>query len=361
MTAFTTTTFLRLENADRLLAELLAHFEEHATVIRTDDGARLLTSYGTVAIARQEEGLSIGVSSGSAGALAMIKVFIAEHVFDFAYEPVAMVWSGDGADDQRLPHFQKLRVLAASNFTPRMRRITFRCEDAACFVGEGHYHARLLIPPPGRAPVWPSLAASGRILWPSGGDALTSRVYSIRSVEPARNILTMDIVVHGQGNSPGACFAREARAGDVVGVMGPGGDGRPEAANLLLLGDETALPTIARMLEGLPSTSSADVFVEVQDESDEQTLASNASVRIRWLHRHGVEAGRSDLLGRALREKIAAEGRGGRFVWAGCERGQAEGLRKILREHSSTKSDDHRIIGFWTRQKALGELAEEAT
>ncbi|WP_018390692.1 siderophore-interacting protein [Ancylobacter sp. FA202] len=360
MTAFVTTTFLRFKNAERLLAELLTHFAEHATVIRTDSGARLHTSYGTVDIARQQEGLSVGVSSRSAGALAMIKVFIAEHVFQFAHEPVAMVWSGDGADERRLPNFQRLRVLAASSVTPRMRRITFQCEDAAPFVGESHYHARLLIPPQGRAPIWPSLAASGRIIWPEGKDALTSRVYSIRSVEPARNILTMDIVVHGQGGSPGACFAKDAREDAIVGVLGPGGGGRPDAGNLLLLGDETALPTIARMLENLPSTSSADVFIEVEDEGEEQMLVSNARVRINWLHRHGVEPGRSARLEQILREQAAREAEAGRFVWAGCERGQAERLRNILGERSSMRRSSHHIMGFWTRQKAAYEPVEPA-
>lgn len=354
MTALRTSTLLRLEDSDRLLAELLAHFAEHATVIRTDAGARLLTDYGTVDIARRAEGLSVEVSSGSAGTLAMIKVFIAEHVFEFA-EAAAMVWSGDGADERRLPHFQKLHVLTASSITPRMRRITFRCENAAPFVGETHYQARLLIPPRGRPPVWPSLAANGRILWATGEEALTSRVYTIRSVDPDRNILTMDMVLHGQSGSPGSRFALEARTGDVVGVLGPGGGGRPDARSLLLLGDETALPTIARMLESLPSTASAEVVIEVADDREEQALVSNARLRIHWLHRQGIEPGRSDLLEHSLldyvlRDKAALADDTGRFVWAGCEHALADRLRTVLRDHAALTRDRHRIIGYWARK-----------
>ncbi len=57
-------------------------------------------------------------------------------------------------------------------------------------------------------------------------------------------------------------------------MTGPGGGDVPAADRLVLAGDETALPAIARILEGLPAEVHAVVRVEVQDETQEIALPS---------------------------------------------------------------------------------------
>lgn len=349
-TAFRTRAVIALDDPDPVLSALLDHLEEHATVIRNDAGARLTSPFGTVDITRYADTVQVDVASGSAEILAMMKVFIAEHVFEFAGEAASVAWSGEGAGDTRPPQFQTLVVSQAFDVTPLMRRVVFACENAAAYAApEAGYHVRLLLPPAGRPPRWPSLAADGRMEWPAGEDALTSRVYTIRSVDAATNGVAVDFVLHGGGGSPGADFARGARPGDVVGILGPGGDGAPDAKRLLLLGDEAALPAIARMAESLPADCRATVLVEVEDEREEQPIASAAAVELGWLHRRGTPPGTSDLLERALAARLAAGDLGETFIWAGCEQKTAARLRALLRSGLPQARGRHRIYGYWNR------------
>ncbi|MCG8274456.1 siderophore-interacting protein [Aquamicrobium sp. NLF2-7] len=344
---FRATAVVTLDEMDHVLATLLDHLEEHATVIRSATGARLTSPFATVDIVRQPEAVHLDVTCGSAEILAMIKVFVAEHIFEFATGVPSIVWSGDGSADPFPPHFQKLVVAEAFDVTPRMRRVVFACETVASYGDDASYHVRLLLPPRGRVPVWPSLAADGRMVWPRGEDELVTRVYTIRSVDADRSRIAVDFVLHEGNHSPGAGFALNAAPGDVIGILGPGGDGCPDAPRLLLMGDEAALPAISRMVESLPPGCTADVVVEVEDEGEEQDIASQAQVRWTWLHRQGTPAAVSDLLENALAARLDDGGLADSFIWAGCEQRLAGRLRERLRARLPDRKGSHRIYGYW--------------
>jgi NADPH-dependent ferric siderophore reductase len=174
------------------------------------------------------------------------------------------------------------------------------------------------------------------MVWPRGEDELVTRVYTIRSVDAGRSRIAVDFVLHEGNHSPGAGFALNAAPGDVIGILGPGGDGCPDAPRLLLMGDEAALPAISRMVESLPPGCAADVVVEVEDEGEEQDIASQAQVRWTWLHRRGTLAARLD--GGGLADS---------FIWAGCEQRLAARLREKLRARLPDRKGSHRIYGYW--------------
>ena len=73
------------------------------------------------------------------------------------------------------------------------------------------------------------------------------------------------------------------------GSRGPAGGYDPgeDARRHLLLGDETALPAIATILERLPAGARADVLVEVPDETAEIPLPGIDGTRVTWLRRDG--------------------------------------------------------------------------
>jgi NADPH-dependent ferric siderophore reductase len=87
---------------------------------------------------------------------------------------------------------------------------------------------------------------------------------------------------------------------------------------LLLIGDETALPAIARWLEEMPRHWTADVFVEIPDEDERQPLAVREGVDVRWLERNGVPAASSGLLEDTLRDWEPPEGEA---LWRTANRG----------------------------------------
>ena len=345
---FRTKAVVTIEDAGPVLAALLDHLEEHATVIRTERGARLSSPFGTVDIARRSDTVLVDVASGSAEVLAMIKIFIAEHVFEFAGEAASIVWSGDGASDALPPHFQKLVVSGAFDVTPRMRRVLFSCENIAACASDAGYHIRLLLPPPGRPPRWPTLAADGRMQWPAGEDALVSRVYTIRSIDPDSNTIAVDFVLHDHAG-PGAAWGAAARAGDVAGMLGPGGGSVAPAARYLLAGDETALPAIARLLETLPAQARGLALIEVADAAEEQAIANRTAIEVRWLHRDGAAPGTTTLLPDAVMALPGPAQGDDLFVWASCEFSAFKAIRAHVRKQWNLAKENHLVTSYWRR------------
>ena len=141
------------------------------------------------------------------------------------------------------PGLSLMRVVSVAPVTPGFLRMRVAGDDAARF-GIGSLHFRLLLPQPGRDPVWPRVGESGRTIWPEGADALHRPVYTVAA--QAGDWLDFDIFRHA--GSPTCDWALSDPVGDQVGILGPGGGWCPIAPRLHLFGDETAMPAIARML-----------------------------------------------------------------------------------------------------------------
>lgn len=339
---------IALAEPERVLGELLDHMAEHAAVTLTESGALLESPFGVVEVSRFAQSVFVEVLADSPEILALIQAFIVEHVHEYAGEAVPVLWSGEAAAEAAPPRFRKASLLRAFDVTPRMRRLVFACADPALYAADAGYHIRLLFPPEGRAPLWPTARPEGGLDWPAGEDALIGRVYTIREADRAAGTFSVDFALHEGGASPGADFARRARPGDPVGLTGPGGDGLPQADRLLLMGDEAALPAVARMLAEAPPEVEAEVYLEVADAREEQPLPSAARVRAVWLHRGDAPAGRSGLLEAALDERLRAGGLEGRFLWAGCEKAAATRMRKRLAAETPEAGRIRpRVYAYW--------------
>ncbi|MGF9565521.1 siderophore-interacting protein [Neorhizobium sp. JUb45] len=167
----------------------------------------------------------------------------------------------DKVDEGALaPGLSLMTVVSVSRRSPGYLRVRLEGSDAARFA-TGSLHFRILIGPRGRAPIWPRTAANGRTVWPEGEDALHKPVYTTIAAED--NWLEFDIFRH-QG-SPTSDWAESNPVGETVGLMGPGGGGCPEASELLLFGDETAMPAISRMLAVAPGKVKA--YLQVSKEN----------------------------------------------------------------------------------------------
>jgi NADPH-dependent ferric siderophore reductase len=157
--------------------------------------------------------------------------------------------------------------------------------------------------------------------------------------------LTVDFLLHGEG--PGATWAQHAQPGQVVAVSQPGGAYKVEreADSYLIGGDEAALPAIGTLLEALPATCYAHVFVEVEDSAEELPLDSPARFQVTWLH-HDAAAGRVGRgLEQALREFSFPEGNG--RVWIGCEVAVMRDIRRhLLHERGMDRAHAH-TQGYW--------------
>src|SRR5690606_8894208 len=127
-------------------------------------------------------------------------------------------------------------------------------------------------------------------IWPSDDKRPKVRTYTIRRIDAAAGTFDADFVLHGD-HSVGSRWAINAKPGDIVGVRGPTGRPVPEADWYLLVGDETALPAIARTLETLPAAARGVALIEVADEGERQAIEHQTGIEVRWLHRNGAEPG----------------------------------------------------------------------
>jgi NADPH-dependent ferric siderophore reductase len=152
------------------------------------------------------------------------------------------------------------------------------------------------------------------------------RRYTVRSWDPAQQLLTVDFVVHGDDGVAGP-WAAGAKAGDVLVFEGPGSGYRPDpnADWHLLVGDESALPAIAASLEAVPWGVPVVVRLVCDGPEHELPLSSPGELDLQWLHRAGGE-GDVDLLADAVRALDFPEGQVHAFV-----HGEADEIRAIRR------------------------------
>jgi NADPH-dependent ferric siderophore reductase len=113
--------------------------------------------------------------------------------------------------------------------------------------------------------------------------SLVRRRYTIRRFDPARGLLDLEFVMHGDG--PGIRWAQGARPGLPIDAIGPRGKITiaPAAEWHLFAGDATALPGAFAMMEALPSALPARAYIEVDGPDDRQPLAfSEMNRTVSW-------------------------------------------------------------------------------
>ncbi|MET8894357.1 siderophore-interacting protein [Streptomyces albogriseolus] len=234
-------------------------------------------------------------------------------------------------------------VVRTERLTPHMHRVVLGGEGLAGVSADtctDHY-VKLLFPAPGA--VYPEpfdlqriRAEFPREQWP------VTRTYTIRHWDPDHRELTLDFVIHGDEGLAGP-WATNARPGDIVRFLGPGGAYAPDPAAdwHLLAGDESALPAIARALESLPQGARAFAFLEIAGPEEEQKIDSD--VEIRWLHRGDRRVG--EALVEAVRALDRPEGRVHAFVHG--EAHFVKELRRLLRVDRAIPREDLSISGYW--------------
>ncbi|MCO1337389.1 NADPH-dependent ferric siderophore reductase [Kocuria polaris] len=251
---------------------------------------------------------------------------------------------------------RELEVLRIRDLTTGMRRITLTgpqlgaADDAAhpprqAFTSPGFDDDfRILLPYPGEIePVLP-LIRDGRVTFADGRRPL-ARAYTVRRFDPVSLELDVDVALHGSGIA--TAWACNVRPGERVHIAGPGLSRElpSETDWLLIAGDETALPAIARLLEELPITASAQVFIEIAEKAHQQPLRVLPGVLVTWLPRRGAPAGTTTLLLDAVR--TAPWWPGSPFAWIAGEQSTVRALRRhlVLDRHLPKPRID--FTGYW--------------
>jgi NADPH-dependent ferric siderophore reductase len=107
----------------------------------------------------------------------------------------------------------------------------------------------------------------------------------------------------------------------------------------LLIGDETALPAIARRLEELPANRRAQVVVEIEDAAERQALTSQAQVDVIWVLR-----GEQSLLD-VTRQLTLPQG--SLYAWVATESALSRKVRRVLLDEFKLDEAAVKAAGYW--------------
>lgn len=346
---------ISVADAAGLLDRMINHLIEHDISFESRDGLMVAkVPFGTGTFSVEADTIRVRVEATEMGHLEVLRSVIASHIVEFAGDrPPAIRWIGHESNGETFANFREVRLKTRTAVSPHMRRLTFGGDDIGRFASNDDLHVRMYFPPEGvEKPAWPRPAPDGRILWPEPERRPVTRYYTIRRVDIDAGEIDIDFLLHDHAG-PGATFATNAKPGAICGMAGPLGRNIRPARWLLLAGDETALPAIARILEGLPSTASGHAFIEVADSRDEIPLAAPSGLAITWLHRNGASPGSTNLLIDAART-VRWPNHSDVFAWIACEARAARAIRAHLRKAQNLPREQHLVVAYWNALRREG-------
>ena len=283
-------------------------------------------------------------------------------------------------------------VTATRRLGPSMVRLTLGAPDLASFGTAGDDQRIKFVLPQQHGSDVMDLLVPGED-WYTAYCALADdvrpylRTYTVRAARPDRAEVDVDVVLHGVDDGhagPAATWAAAAVPGDRLVLLGPDRPGRgrlwgvewapPATAHTLLLAaDETAVPAVGAILEGLAPGRRVVALLEVPEVGDEQDLRVPAGVTVRWLPRAGRARGellvpavhaalcelgiaRSgaredvedvDVDAEPLWEVPAVDATAGCYAWLAGEAGVVKQLRRHLVTDLGVPRNEVAFMGYW--------------
>ena len=218
------------------------------------------------------------------------------------------------------------------------------------------------------------------------------RTYSIRDLTRSNGatFLTVDFVLHGTDTGqtgPAAAWAATAAVGDELLLVAPHEGQAPSgiefnpggAQDIILLGDESAAPAIARILEDLndqDTTANVCAYIEVPSAQDQ--LPIETATQVQWLPREDEALGipLADALGWHIHEMqddaqedllwetpvFSASGedvadqaapQAGMYYWIAGESGVIKKLRRFLVNDVGVQRSQVAFMGYWRHGVAM--------
>jgi NADPH-dependent ferric siderophore reductase len=257
---------------------------------------------------------------------------------------------------RQTPKLRSVTVTRVSPLTPHLVSISLAGDDLRDFESASFDdHVKVLFPLEGQTkPIFPTLGRDGT---PHPGTArMVARDFTPRRFDPAAGELDIEFALHDAG--PATQWAAQAQVGQHLGVGGPRGSMiiPMDFDWHLLIGDDTALPAIARRLEELPSTTRAIVVAEVAGPSCQIAISSKTDVEIIWCYRE-VSAP-SALLNTLLNLPSLPPGEG--YAWAAAESSIVRAVRQHLLNDRKLNKGRIRAAAYWKRgTQAVHEVIED--
>ncbi len=233
-----------------------------------------------------------------------------------------------------------LEVKHTRRLTPTMQRVTLTGTDLETFpAGQESAHIKLIIPLPHQT------QAEFRSALENGSKLEPRRTYTVRHHRVDANEMDVDFVVH-EGGGPACNWALAARAGDFIGVAGPGPKKKPDHGALWFLfgADMAALPAAAAALEDLPHDAVGHAIFEITSDDDIQPVNAPKGMQIHWLVHNEPHQSSSQQIEffRSLDWPDASPG-----IFVAGESGAVIALRKYLIEEKGLDKRAAYISAYW--------------
>ncbi|MBC8721348.1 siderophore-interacting protein [Paraburkholderia sp. 31.1] len=245
--------------------------------------------------------------------------------------------------------FRLLQVKQVRALTPHLIRVTFTGADLDDFVSASFDdHIKVFFPDPGAdKPTLPQAGPDGPVF--PEGKRPTARDFTPRRFDRDARELDIEFAMHDAG--PAATWAAQAQAGQYLGVGGPRGSlVIPTGFDWhLLIGDDTALPAIARRLEELPAGTRVAAVIEVADPSARIEFTTQAELHLVWCYRSEADTrtgARSEALLHAVRDTWLPENGEG-YVWAAGEAATIRAVRQHLCGERGVDKTRIRAASYW--------------
>lgn len=317
----------------------LSEFEDHGYDYTHPSPWRLelSTPYGVGSMVLDGGVVTVALQCPTMDVLFDVRAAVGHHLVEFDPRLADVVWSGANAQGELPPNFKLARVVSCEPLGASYFRMAVQGDDMARFGHTGLHFRVVRQKNPGRAPVWPVMGPKGTAEWPEADDELLDKVYTTRYFDAATGTLTFDIFHHDGGFT---CeWAKTNPVGQIVGIMGPGGGWFPEADNLLIAGDETAVPAIARILEQLPRSAQGQAIILVGGPKDVQPIEAPAGYRVTWLFRQAGD----DLVAATK----AASGADFASRWFAAHQDEARAMRAFWKDEQKLNRRAFMSVAYW--------------
>jgi len=200
---------------------------------------------------------------------------------------------------------------------------------------------RLLLPQPGSNELVMVTWTGNQFELPDGSRP-PIRTFTPRRFDTEHNELTLDVVLHANGVATD--WARSAAPGHEVAISGPGrsDDLDPDARSHLLVGDESALPAIAQLVEWIPDDRTIEVHVEVRSRDARLALPDHPNTSVTW---HVAPDGATS--GDAMAAALMAVTDLADAIWIAGEAATVQRLRKYLFDERGRDRSGVTARGYW--------------
>ncbi len=247
---------------------------------------------------------------------------------------------------------RQLTVTAVHNLTPHLLRITLTGDfDGFQSLGFDD-HVKLFFPDPESGVL--TLPVMGMPPVP-GATKPVMRDYTPRHFDAAAQSLDIEFALHDAG--PATQWALNAKVGDQLHLGGPRGSTLipPAFDGYVMIGDDTALPAIARRLSELSAGTPVVVVAEVDDLDDRIEFSTLADARVHWVYRQCLPG--ANTLHDALRGLFLPQT--DIHVWVACEAVEARRIRLQLIEEHGVNPAWIKASGYWHKGHAGAEKTIE--